>query len=142
MALERGDVMIGQDRLVVEQCPTCAVVYAIPEALKERGLRYRGKVSIYCPNGHTWHYMGRTHAQELEELRDRIARERALRDQADASANGYRAAATRARNERDKLKERVEAGVCPHCHRTFKQLAKHMKSKHPEEAHEPSGHLT
>jgi hypothetical protein len=133
MALERGDTIVGQDTLVIEQCPTCGVIYAIPDALKTRGLRYKGSVTIYCPNGHTWHYMGKTHAQELEELRDRIARERALRDQAEASAQGYQAAATRARNERDRLKVRTGGGVCPHCNRTFKQLAKHMVSKHPEE---------
>jgi chemotaxis response regulator CheB len=31
-----------------------------------------------------------------------------------------------------KTKKRVANGVCPCCNRTFKQLARHMKAKHPE----------
>lgn len=30
-----------------------------------------------------------------------------------------------------RIKKRVSAGVCPCCKRTFKQLAAHMKTKHP-----------
>lgn len=37
-----------------------------------------------------------------------------------------------AERERDKLKRRVKAGVCPCCKRTFKQLVAHMKHKHPD----------
>ena len=129
-----GDTITGSGTLRVTDCPTCGVVYAIPDGLYKRGKRYKEKVSIYCPNGHTWHYMGKTHEQELQGLRDEVARERAARDQAEANERGQRAAATRARNERDRLKQRGEAGVCPHCNRTFKQLARHMHSKHPEHA--------
>lgn len=31
-----------------------------------------------------------------------------------------------------KLKNRMKNGICPCCNRTFKQLAAHMKNKHPE----------
>jgi len=31
-----------------------------------------------------------------------------------------------------KIKKRVKHGICPCCNRTFKQLAAHMKNKHPE----------
>lgn len=31
------------------------------------------------------------------------------------------------------LSDRAHAGVCPCCNRTFKQLAAHMKTKHPDE---------
>jgi hypothetical protein len=37
--------------------------------------------------------------------------------------------------ERDKLarlRKRAKHGVCPCCKRTFQQLARHMKQKHPE----------
>ena len=31
-----------------------------------------------------------------------------------------------------KLIKRIKNGICPCCNRTFKQLAAHMKNKHPE----------
>ena len=34
---------------------------------------------------------------------------------------------------KQRLLRRVKAGVCPHCHRTFQQVARHMASKHPEQ---------
>ena len=34
--------------------------------------------------------------------------------------------------KRRRLEKRVNNGVCIHCHRTFQQLARHVKSKHPE----------
>lgn len=42
-----------------------------------------------------------------------------------------------------RIKNRVKHGVCPCCQRTFRQLAAHMKSKHPDfvsttESKEPS----
>jgi hypothetical protein len=32
---------------------------------------------------------------------------------------------------KQKLEARVHAGVCPHCHRSFKELARHMAAQHP-----------
>jgi hypothetical protein len=132
MSVQVGNTIDGVGTLHVTDCPTCGVVYAIPDGLYRRGQRYKENVAIYCPNGHTWHYLGKTHAEELDELRDQVARQRSLRDQAEASERAQRAAATRARNERDRLKVRAAAGVCPCCNRTFKQLARHMETKHPD----------
>lgn len=132
MSVQVGGTITGTGTLHVTDCPTCGCIYAIPDGLYRRGQRWTEQVSIYCPNGHKWHYLGKTHEQEMRELRDRLARERSLRDQAEAAERGQRGAATRARNERDKLKQRAAAGVCPCCNRTFKQLARHMETKHPD----------
>jgi ssDNA-binding Zn-finger/Zn-ribbon topoisomerase 1 len=40
-------------------------------------------------------------------------------------------AATRAKLKR--TERRVANGVCPHCHRSFVQLERHMRTKHSEE---------
>ena len=130
MSVQVGSEITGVGTLHVVECPSCGCIYAIPDGIYQRALRRKVNDSIYCPNGHTWHFTGKTHAEELQELRDRVARERAARDQAKASERAQRAAATRARKERDRLKKRAEAGVCPHCNRTFQQLARHMKTKH------------
>lgn len=46
-------------------------------------------------------------------------------DRMERSAAAQRGVLTR-------LKNRVAAGVCPCCHRSFKQLSEHMKMKHPD----------
>ena len=37
-----------------------------------------------------------------------------------------------AAKEAKRLNRRAKAGVCSKCHRTFKQLSRHMKSKHED----------
>jgi hypothetical protein len=32
-----------------------------------------------------------------------------------------------------RIQKRTAAGVCPCCNRTFQQLARHMKTRHPEQ---------
>ena len=131
-ALAPGDTITGMGTLHVTDCPTCGCVYAIPDGVHRRGMRHKENATIWCPNGHQWHYIGKPHDVEVRELRERLASERARRDQAEAAERAQRAAATRARNERDRLKVRAKAGVCPCCQRTFQQLARHMKAKHPD----------
>jgi len=86
-------------------------------------------VSIYCPLGHSYFIAAQGKAAELEKrlLRERecSARLAAERDQAEASARAQKGHATR-------LRKRAKAGVCPCCNRTFKQLARHMATKHPD----------
>jgi|GEM_PF-2697621 len=36
-----------------------------------------------------------------------------------------------------RAERRIHAGVCPHCNRTFVQLARHMKTKHQDAAPSP-----
>lgn len=127
-----GQTISGVGTLHVTDCPVCGCIFAIPDGVRRRGLAGKASVTIWCPNGHQWHYTGKTHDAEVRELRETIAWERAQRDQAEAAERAQRAAATRARNERDRLKVRARAGVCPCCQRTFQQLARHMKTKHPD----------
>ncbi len=65
----------------------------------------------------------RDRAAEYE--RQKLERERRLREHYKRSAQTYRGHLTRVR-------KRVGNGVCPCCGRTFKQFAEHMQSKHPE----------
>ena len=67
---------------------------------------------------------------EAEKNGRELAERRATRAQvregvAKLKASAQKGVATR-------LKNRAKAGVCPCCTRTFKQLAAHMKNKHPE----------
>lgn len=123
-----------QRALVLEivECCNCHIEYGIPAGMNARAIRERARVSIYCPNGHQWHYTG----QDLEaQLRSARARITAAEDQAAAAER--RAAA--ARGQVTKLRRRAANGVCPCCHRTFSQLKRHMQAKHPDYQAETDG---
>jgi len=143
-----GERFAGEQILEVVECATCGILYAIPEALVRSALKWRGDRpdgkgwKLCCPLGHTWWYAGKN---DLEVAREalRVERDRAGRlahrlEQTAASRTAYKAAATRARNEKARLIVRVANGVCPCCNRTFAQLARHMVAKHPEFVDEAS----
>lgn len=139
--VQRGESYAGWTDLTIMCCPVCGVTYAIPEALRGAAEK-KGHHAIEwsCPNGHELGYSGQSEAEKLREqlsrARDATAYERSRREQAEASASAQKGRATRFKNERDRIKTRVENGVCPHCNRTFKDLQRHMKSKHPGCEHE------
>lgn len=119
-------------KLVVNTC-WCGIRHAVPEELERHRLRqhHNGRQvdSIYCPLGHAYVPAGKPETERLQESlqreRDRSARLAAEAEQAKASARAHKGAATKAR-------KRAKAGVCPCCNRTFKQLARHMESQHPD----------
>ena len=91
--------------------------------------RRKDHEAFYCPSGHPQSYTGQSEADKLRKQLVEAQR------RADMEANTRRAAeieAKRAKTRLKKLTHRVNCGVCPHCQRTFKQLAEHMKTKHPE----------
>jgi hypothetical protein len=95
--------------------------------------RHRDGKTFYCPNGHGQCYT-KTEEQKLREL---LAAEKSRREQAERDAEWHRAetrkaelAASKAKKALKKVETRVNAGVCPHCNRTFQQLARHMQCKH------------
>lgn len=130
-----GWVFTAGNQLAVLECKTCGIPFAIPDEMYEWA-KSHPDVWWHCPNGHRWHFPGKTDEEKLKEMRDRLARERAEHDQTRASLVATKGAATRARNERDRIKARAGHGVCPvdGCHRTVSQLARHIKSKHPDYA--------
>jgi hypothetical protein len=113
--------------LVLVECYSCAIVYGIPQMMETMLLSKREKASTYCPNGHVWHYVGQSDAEKLAAAKARLT---ATEDQLQAAER----AAKRNRAEITRLRKRAENGVCPCCSRTFVQLARHMKAKHPEYA--------
>lgn len=115
------------------QCADCGCAFCIPQTL-ERAARNDPKTSFYCPFGHSNYYPGTTIERRLELARDQLAATRALHDQTKASLKAQKAAAKRARNERDRAKAVVAEGICPvpGCRQGFKNLASHMAHEHPD----------
>src|SRR2546421_1544641 len=112
-------------RFKTTTCISCGVIISIPEDLYD--WRLKDHRSFYCPNGHSQQFVGETEEarlkRELDAVQRRLAFERTAKEQAEAALK--KAQASQAR-----LKKRVNCGVCPHCQRTFKQLAMHIQNKH------------
>jgi hypothetical protein len=112
------------------QCRSCGVWHAIPQVMFDSCYSEGG--FWFCPNGHRWGYSEGSTAKQLEKEKKRRewAEEAEAERRKELSTANKKLAAQKGVNTR--LKNRVNAGVCPCCNRTFKQLAAHMKNKHPE----------
>lgn len=121
-------------RLSTETCATCGVLFAMPANMMT-ACRENPSKWFYCPSGHEQHY-GTSEATRLK--RQLEAKEKALenasrreawlreeKEQVERSLSATRGVVTR-------MKRRAGAGTCPACKRTFKQVARHMQSQHPD----------
>ena len=106
------------------QCPECGVLFSMPQTLHDEAKRHSSQ-SWYCPNGHSRHFAKSKDQLRIAELEDTLRKEEKRRSWAESDA-------TAARKELKKNHRRIGNGVCPCCNRTFKQLQRHMKNKHPE----------
>jgi len=116
--------------LVVVRC-WCGIQHAVPESLHIEQRRKHddgGSLSIYCPRGHTYVPAGQSKAQILER---QLTTERARHDQTREALKHAEASRRAEKAAKTKIRRRVANGVCPCCQRTFKDLAAHMKTKHP-----------
>jgi len=110
-------------------CSDCASIFAV--TTKFQAERRASHKTFYCPNGHSQYYPGKTEADKFREAAN----------EAQAQANAARhALAVKEKELRElaeakrKLEERISAGVCPCCNRTFANLHRHMATKHPDRA--------
>lgn len=120
-------------------CCVCGAGFAMEANLYDQRLSDKGL--FYCPNGHSQHFSGvseetrkRREAEARAERAEADAkRQREAREWAERQAKGANISAGLAKAKLRRVHERVHAGVCPHCNRTFKQLAAHMQTKHADE---------
>ncbi len=115
--------------LTIIECAACSMAFGITEDFEAR--RRKDHKGFHCPAGHSNVFRGKTEEERLRErlrlAEDATARERAYRDQAEASLRATKGVVTRQRKRLD----RVANGVCPECNRSFVNLARHMETKHP-----------
>jgi len=116
------------EHLILVQCGTCGVKHAIPVARYDTCLEEGGY--WHCPNGHTWGFRkGREENQRIERERDRLKQENArLIEEAEKAER----AKERAKSDLRRHQKRSAAGLCPCCNRTFSNMARHMKTEHPD----------
>lgn len=115
--------------LVVETCITCGCQYGVPSDM--HAYRKRSHENIYCPSGHPMIYPGESDAEKNGRL---LREEQERHKRTLARENAERIARETVERELTRHKTRSKNGVCPCCKRTFKQLAAHMKTKHPDYA--------
>jgi hypothetical protein len=110
-------------KMVVRQCHKCGVLYAIPQQLDDEMHRdNRNGEGAYCPNGHCWIY--------TESEKQRLAKIKAQLASAEEAKEEYRRQLESEKKRFSNLQKRIKYGVCPYCHRTFKNLQRHMDCKH------------
>lgn len=113
--------------LRTETCCNCGVVFAMPSDLYKALQQNAGK-RFFCPNGHGMSYTESTESK----LRKQMEREKAENERQQRSLQEKIIIEQREKEKFQKQLKRVEKGVCPCCNRTFTNLAKHFKTKHPE----------
>ena len=110
-----------------EVCITCGIVFAIPENYKRR-LQETHK-TFYCPNGHNMYFPAETEAEKLQRLLKQAGEKN---DQLNAETYQLNRQLNGALAEISKMKKRANAGLCPHCHRHFANVERHIQSKHKD----------
>lgn len=105
-------------------CADCGVLFALTVQMETK-LRETGG-AFYCPNGHNLNFGSR-----LKDLERKLAAKDAELSMARSNLLVVRQECEAAEAKHAKLKRRVTNGVCPCCHRTFRQLAAHIKRQHP-----------
>jgi len=110
------------------ECGECGIQFSVPETW--RAEKQRTGASWYCPNGHSRVYR----ESDAEKARKALAEEKQRHATTLARLNEAELAERKAQTEMKRMKRRAAAGVCPCCNRTFQQLARHMKTKHPNHA--------
>jgi hypothetical protein len=113
--------------LTVTECGECGVTFGMTEEfIAARRSDHRG---FYCPKGHSRYYPQKS---EAEKLRDRLrsAQAQLPHTQDQLQATEYQRRAQKGQNTR--LKNRIAAGVCPCCNRSFQDLRRHMAGQHPD----------
>lgn len=119
--------------MVEMECMHCQSPFAMSHVKYDRCMESGEK--FFCPNGHESHFGENKNARlkkqvaQLESDRD-YERDRANRHAARADTTEFRRRAQVGVTTR--LKNRIAKGVCPCCNRTFADLARHMKTKHPK----------
>ena len=126
------NLIAGTTELVIMRC-WCGVQHAVPESLRKEQIRKHddGKVpmGIYCPLGHSHVPSGKS---EADLLREKLDRQIARSDQMQSQLRDTEASLSATKGVVTRIKKRVGHGVCPCCQRNFKNLRRHMKTKHPK----------
>jgi hypothetical protein len=123
--------MVIHETIFLEEirCGTCGIMHAVPQDWIKNKRSEKG--DIHCPNGcvRTWTESDADRLRKQLENRERELREskcEVLRKQQALDSERL------AREKIENKLRRSNKGVCTCCNRSFENLQRHMKTKHPE----------
>lgn len=126
-------VLNFNQRLQTETCYKCGITFAVPAHFQEQ--RLQDKESFWCPNGHPQAYIG----TEIDRLKKQLEQEkrnaewwRVSAQSKDSQIRGMNIQLGKVKAKLKRTKIRVGHGVCPRCNRSFVNMQRHMKTKHPD----------
>lgn len=117
-------------------CGECGIEFYVPEWFKKE--RRESGTVWYCPNGHNRVYKERESEQVRRDLEAKLQREAARASSALSRLDQERASHSATKGQLTKAKKRAANGVCPCCQRSFVDVARHVRSKHPAFAADPA----
>ena len=116
-------------------CANCGVTVVLPQEVMS--MRRKDGERFYCYNGHSLHFSKSKSAEQ--KLKGLLANETRRKNDALRRANEAQAEADKMKRKnkaeraaKTRLKNRIMAGVCPCCNRTFKNLQQHMEGQHKD----------
>jgi NMD protein affecting ribosome stability and mRNA decay len=130
-----GITLLADVALEMEVCRECGGAYALSKGYKEQK-RIKGG-SWHCPYCDTsWHFSESENARLkklLEKQEQQTWAEQQKAKDALKEARHFRRSRNAVKGQLTKVKNRIQKGICPHCNRYFKNLHRHMQSKHNAE---------
>lgn len=109
------------------ECGGCGIPFFVPTRWLNQRIQNKGE--FHCPNGCNRIFIGKTEAEKAKERIEQLKVESAKKEQ---ELQDKWLDALGEKNKLERKLKRVHKGVCPCCNRTFINLQRHMKTKHPE----------
>lgn len=116
--------------LTIEDCITCGTVFALPTVMRNHAYERGGY--FHCPNGHSQGWDKANCKSAVDKLRSENAQLQSTLNYEKNRVEAAKKETTAIKGQMTKLKNRVANVVCPCWKRSFQNLARHMKTKHPE----------
>lgn len=107
-------------------CYRCGIVFAVPQYF--RTMRLDDKENFWCPNGHPQAFV----KSEADRLREQLTEANRRLEWERGRVKAKEKEVIAQKGQITKLKNRISKGVCPCCKRSFSDLHRHMRSKHPD----------
>lgn len=126
-------VLDFSQRLVTITCYKCGITFAVPQYFQTK--RLEDRADFWCPNGHEQAYV----KSEAQRLREQLEEQKRSTEWWKNSAlskektiQGQKISLGKAKAKLKRTETRVAHGVCPCCNRSFVNVQRHMKTKHPD----------
>lgn len=127
--MAKVSVKVVMDLVTVDSVHThCGHVAYLPiNRIKNLKRSHRNFYCTVCGTSNYW-----PDKSDLEKMEIKLNTMKDQRDTVRQSLKYVKRSLVAHKGHTTRLKNRIAAGVCPCCQRTFQNLARHMKCKHPK----------